>query len=279
MKKITLFVATSIFISTGLFAQNDNLLNLKTGQKYMVENKIVTNSTAEIQGQSMESTANITSTYSIEVKGMDNKNYNLSNTVTGLKMNMNQMGQDITFDSQKKEDMDGAMGMALKDFINKPTDVALDKSGTVIPSKDRPKIDDANAMAKQLANFESTGYGSDLAFVALPKNLKVGTIWTSKTDSAGNGTIRVTNFTVKEIKGNMAILALTGTSASNMKMQNQGMEINTKLNGTFTGEETVDTNTGVIQSNSTVGDSKGTVSAMGQEFPLTSKITSNTTVK
>jgi hypothetical protein len=45
------------------------------------------------------------------------------------------------------------------------------------------------------------------------------------------------------------------------------------------GEEKVDIKTGVIQSSSSTGDASGTVSAMGQDFPMTTKITSTTTVK
>ena len=45
------------------------------------------------------------------------------------------MGQDINFDSDKKEDMDGEIGKNFKDYINQPKDVVMDKSGNVIISK------------------------------------------------------------------------------------------------------------------------------------------------
>jgi hypothetical protein len=62
-------------------------------------------------------------------------------------------------------------------------------------------------------------------------------------------------------------------------MEQQGMEIATKTTGKVVGEEKVDIKTGVIQSGSSTGDASGTVSAMGQDFPMKTKITSTTTVK
>ena len=47
-------------------------------------------------------------------------------------MNMTTMGQNISFDSDKKEDMDGEMGSSLKDYINHPNAVVMDKSGNII---------------------------------------------------------------------------------------------------------------------------------------------------
>ena len=59
----------------------------------------------------------------------------------------------------------------------------------------------------------------------------------------------------------------------------QGMEIGTKTNGKFSGEETVDINTGVIIQNNTTMDASGNISVMGQEIPTKVKATSVTNVK
>lgn len=107
MKKISLFIAASFVFMAAAFAQNDGTLNLPKGQKYTVENKVTTKSTSEMSGQSMESTADITSVYAIEVKDLKDNNYNMTNSMSSIKMNMSSMGQNITFDSDKKEDMDG----------------------------------------------------------------------------------------------------------------------------------------------------------------------------
>jgi len=276
MKKISLFLAAAVFVTTTTLAQ-EQTVNLKKGQKYVVENKVTTTSSTEMQGQSMEANADVTSTYNIEVKDVAGDNYNLTNTLTGIKMNVSQMGQEMSYDSQKPEDADGPIGGTLKDFINQPKNVVVDKSGKVVPQKTSDSASEENMIIKQLGDFEATGYGANMAFESLPKNIKTGTTWTNK--SAENGITKTTNYKVTAINGNIATIALDGTVSSDTKMENQGMEITTKTTGKFTGEEKVDIKTGVIQSNTTTVDASGTIGVMGQELPTSSKITSTTTVK
>src|ERR1035437_2533219 len=120
MKKITLFTTAVLAVTTGTFAQNSGTLNLPKGQKYVIENKVTTKSTSEMQGQSMETNADVTSVYAIEVKDLKDNNYNMTNSISAIKMNMSTMGQNMNFDSDKKEDMDGEMGSKFKNYINHP---------------------------------------------------------------------------------------------------------------------------------------------------------------
>jgi hypothetical protein len=278
MKKISVLVVAAMCSAMALFAQSNASLNLKKGQKYVVENKVTTKSSTEMQGQQMEANIDATTLYNIEVKDAVANNYNLTNTITNLKMNMSQMGQEMTFDSDKKDDLNGPIGTAMKDFINQPKAVVIDKSGKVIgEKKDEKKDEPTSMMAKQLGNFEATGFGADMAFEALPQNAKVGSTWTNKTDV--DGISKTTNYTVKSITGKLATIGLEGTLATDTKMEMQGMEITTKTTGTFTGEEIVDMTTGVVQSNNLTTDAKGIVGVMGQELPTSSKVVSATTVK
>jgi hypothetical protein len=170
--------------------------------------------------------------------------------------------------------MNGEMGTALKDYINKPKDVVIDQTGKII-SKDETDTS-AEGIAKQL-NLAATGYGAQMAFLALPENAKVGSSWTDSSNEGGVS--RTTNYTIKDISGNIATVSFNGTVTSKTTMERQGMEVTSNTTGKFSGEEKVDTKTGVVQSNTTTGDATGTVSAMGQDFPMTSKVTSTTTVK
>ena len=283
MKKISLFIAAIFAVTTGTFAQNNGTVNLPKGQKYVVENKVTTKSTSEMQGQSMESNADITSVYAIEVKDLKDNNYNMTNSISAIKMNMSTMGQNINFDSDKKEDMDGEMGSTFKNYINQPKAVVMDKSGNVIVSKqtDTSKGNDATTQTemilKQMGDPEQQGYGAKMAFLPISKNAKAGTSW--KDSTSADGITRVTNYSVKEIKGNIATISISGTETRDTKMEMQGMEITTKTTGKFTGEENVDINTGVILQNNTSADASGKISVMGQEIPTTIKATTVTTVK
>jgi Family of unknown function (DUF6263) len=283
MKKI---IVTGIILgfAAACFAQNNGTLNLSTGQKYAVENKVVTKSTQEMQGQSMETNADVTSYYSIEVKDLKDNNYNMTNAISAMKMNMSAMGQEMHFDSDKKEDMDGEMGSKFKGFINHPQPVLMDKSGNIILSNqvDTAKKSDEDKQTeiimKQMGGDPAEmGYGAKMAFIALPKDAKTGATWQDSSSSAG--VTRVTNYTIKDIKGSTATLSISGTEKREAKMEMNGMEIITKTTGKFSGEETVDVKTGVIIQNTLNADAKGTVSVMGQDIPTTVTVSSVTTVK
>lgn len=274
MKKIKLFLFAIVCFSTASVGQTNTSIKLSTGKIYQVDNKIETNSSTEVQGQTMESKFNVTSTYKIEVKGKTGDNYNLTNTLSHIVMDMNVMSQQINFDSDKKEDMDGQMGTGLKAFVNQPKDLQMDNSGKVI-FKD--STDSSLSGVAQKLNLAQTGFGTQLAFLALPDNVKVGSSWTDSTNT--DGISRTTNYTIKSISGGIADVSFTGTTTSDVKMEQNGMEISTKTTGKINGDEKVEVKTGVIQSSTSTGDASGTVTAMGQDFPATVKVTSSTTVK
>ena len=259
------------------------VITLANGQKYIVENKISTTSTSEMQGQSMETTADVTSIYNIEVDDLKNDEYNMTNTLASIKMNMTTMGQNVNFDSDNKDDMNGEMGAPLKDYINHPNAVVMDKSGNIIQGDktDSLKKEDATSpaqmMLKQMGDPEQQGYGAKMAFMPVSKTLKVGASW--KDSTSGDGTTKVTNYVVKGIAGNTATLSVSGTETRDTKIEMQGMEIATKTSGNFSGEETVDISTGVILQNNSTIDASGNISVMGQEIPTKVKATTVTTVK
>ncbi len=257
-------------------------ITLVKGQKYTVENKIITNSTSEMQGQSMVTNADITTVYNMEVDDVTDSAYNMTNKIAAIKMNMSTMGQNINFDSEKKEDMDGEMGSNLKDYINHPHPVVMDLSGKVII---QGKNDSAQNLAptptemmlKQMGDPESQGYGAVFAFQAISKKTQPGNSWQDSTSK--DGVTRVTNYTIKDIKENIATVTISGTETRDTKIEMQGMEISTKTIGKFSGEETVDINTGVILQNNTTMDASGNISVMGQEIPTKVNATSISTVK
>ena len=271
MKKISFLAAAFAFSSFG-FTQNNNTLKLVKGQKYLVENKIATANTIQMQGQSMDNNTDMSSTYKIEVTGNEGGSYDLTNTITNIKMNMNMMGQELQFDSDKQEDMNGQMGSAFKELINQPKQVKLDKAGKVLSSES----DSLSGMIKEL-NFDVAGFGSQLAFQSLPSGLKKGTTWTDSINSEGSS--RTTTYTIKEINGNIANITFTGNLSTESTIEQAGMELKQKTAGSYSGEELVDIKTGVIQSNSSTTNATGTVTVMGQDLPITTQVTSTTVVK
>src|SRR5690606_11082008 len=139
--------------------------------------------TTDIQGQSMENISDINSTYNIEV-GDIKDSISLTNTISGIKLVMTQMGQEITFDSEKTEDLEGPIGGALKEVIKKPQAVTISKTGKVAPIPEGAN-EEENMILKQMGDFNASGYGASMAFGTVPENAKVGTTWTDATEEDG----------------------------------------------------------------------------------------------
>ena len=285
MKKITFILFSITFISIA-FAQTPGNINLTKGQKFSVDNKITAVTTQTLMGQSMESNAEISTKYSIEVKDITNNNYNLTNTFTKMKAKMSAMGNDMNFDSDKKEDMDGEYASSFKDIINNPKGVVIDRSGKVLninKTETRPvstKPDIMKMMLDQLlGDPEENGYGSDIAFVSTPSKIVTGYNWTDSSNK--EGVYRYTTYTVKEIKGTEAVITISGILNTDVKSQMQGMDILNKSKGNLTGEEIVDITTGVIKQKTTTLKSQGTVSieSQGMEIPMTTQVIFASSVK
>ena len=281
MKRITL-ILFALIASVITFGQD---INLTKGQKFSVDNKISAVTSQTFMGQAIKSNAELTAKYSIEVKDIKDDNYNLTNTFTKMKMKMSAMGNDVDFDSDKKEDMAGEYAASFKDIINKPKEVVINRSGKVLNVKkeintDTTQPDVMKMMIGQLlGDPEETGYGVNIAFVSTPSKVSAGYNW--KDSSNSDGVQRTTIYTVKEIKGNDAVVTITGTLNTDAKSQMQGMNIVNKSKGTLTGEEIMDITTGVIKERTTTLESTGTilVEAQGLEIPMTTKVIFTSAVK
>ena len=119
--------------------------------------------------------------------------------------------------------------------------------------------------------------GAGIAFEIIPTGKKIGDSWS---DSSVNGDIKTYSYyTLKAINGNNAIILLTGKQKISKKMEQQGMEINVKMESILSGEGIVEMTTGLLQQRKTVLDGTGTAELMGQSIPMTSKITTTTSVK
>jgi hypothetical protein len=283
MKELMLFTIAALTLLNVVNAQNSGSLNLSAGKKYAVENKVTTLSTSEMMGQSMETNATVTSVFSISLGKLKDNNYEMTNTISAVRMSMSTVGQNVNFDSDKKEDMDGPIGSAIKGYVNHPQPVVMDQSGTIIIARedDSTQATDSSKQAeiilKQLGDPLEQGFGAKMAFLPVPKNIAKGNLWQDST--SGNGVTRLTKYEVKSINGKIAAISISGTEKRDTKMEMNNLDISTKTTGTFTGEVTVDITTGVIQHTNITEDASGNISVLGQDIPTTIKVTSETTVK
>lgn len=271
MKTLNLLPAAILF-SVAAFAQNTGTLNLTKGKVYRVESVIMSNNKTNAMGQMIESKADMTSVYEIAVKDEKNDEYKIGSTVKAFKMDIGAAGQEMKYDSENPADSSSMFASSFKNLLNHEQIVSVDKSGKLV---DMDK--DSTLLSATMEQMKNSGFGTNLAFIALPKNIKAGDTWTAgSSDSAAIQT--TTHYTVKSITGDLVNLAFTGETKTKMTIENQGMEVETKTTGTFEGNAMVE-KSGVVQVSKNVGKASGTVSVMGQEMPVDVNVTSETTVK
>jgi len=192
------------------------------------------------------------------------------------------MGQEKTFDSEKKEDMDGEAGMMFKDKINVPKDVVISNQGKIIASAaDTSKSGDKQDGSSMDAIMDMMGGGKDVVstsmFLVIPAGKKAGDTWQDSTSEEGVKVKRT--FTLNSIAKKEASVTIDGVIDINKTMQVQGMDMNTVMTSKIKSEVLVDLISNIQKENKSTTDLTGTIDIMGQSAPITSKATSLTTVR
>lgn len=275
----------TLFVAAGVSAQTVTRKTvLGKGQQLNQTTQVNTNMTQEMMGQAME--IKITSNFDnlMEVKDATPSGYAVANTLKHVTMNFNGMGQEQSFDSDKQEDMDGQMGSAFKGKINHPSEFTVGKDGTITSVK---KTDtaaaDAGGMMGSMINGSMADEKEGAMFTALAnipaKGIKVGESWRDSVSSDKDKS--VTTYTLKEVKGNSALVSMDGTVTVNREFEQQGMTMQMVMKGTTSGEYSFDPASGIITSRKAVTKANGTVEVMGQSVPVTVETTvvSNVTRK
>jgi len=266
-------------VSIAAFAQSGKIA-LKKGQHFVVESKTDGNVTQEMMGQSMEMTIGTTTKMKADVKDSKDNNYTITQTITNIKSNFSGMGQEKTFDSDKKEDLDGEAGAIYKDKLNVPKDIVVTSEGkSIVNITDTSKKGgDANPMA---AMMDMMGGGQDNAaatlFLVIPAGKKVGDTWQDSTSNDGVKLKRT--YTLNSIANKEASVSVNGILDISKTMQVQGMDMNMVMASKIISTSLVDVASNIQKENKSTTTVTGTIDVMGQSVPVKSTVTTLTTVK
>ena len=271
-KRIFLSIA---LIATVAIAAHAQKISVTKGQK--LETLTTTKMAMEMMGQNINNESGATT--DIEVKDVNAEGFLFSSIIKRMTTKVSGMGQDISFDSDKKEDMDGQIGQAVKDQINVQQEIQVDQKGKVI-STTASSDKKTGGMADMMSITGDVTKGQPYPIlIQLPaKTVKPGDTWV---DSSGTtATIKtVTTYTLKQINADGALVSFTGTLAKNGTIEQNGMEIQMDMSGTTKGEAVYEAGTGLLKTSSTVSDIKGTLGIMGQNAPLSATVTANVVAK
>jgi len=187
------------------------------------------------------------------------------------------MGQEVSFDSDKKEDMDGQMGETMKNVINKPQDIVVDKQGKILEKKGDSTSGGINDMMN-MSNSLVKGQPFP-ALVTLPNHpVKTGDTWTDSTGTPATFKA-VTTYTVKDINKDEVILDFTSIVAKKGTIEQQQMQIDMDMTGTVKGTSSYEAATGLVKKSESTSNIKGTMGIMGQSAPMTMTVTASTVAR
>ena len=279
-KPIVLFLSV---ISFTTFAQTPTgKIVVKKGQHFVIESSSDGQVTQEMMGQSMEMKIGSTTKLNADIKDSKNNNYTVTQTLTSMKSTFIGMGQEKSFDSDKKEDMAGEAGAIYKDKLNVPKDVEITNEGkAIVAIADTAKHDSTDSSNPMSAIMEMMGGGQDnvagVLFLVIPASKKAGDTWQDSTISEGVKLKRM--YKLNTIANKQAAVTVNSVLDINKTMQLQGMDMNAVMTSKIVSAVLVDVISNIQKENKSTMDVTGTIDVMGQSVPITAKATSVTSVK
>ena len=247
------------FSLVSLYASAQNI-KLDVGKTFKVTSSV------EISGVAMgiESSRNINSISTIKVNSIEKDLYKGSNTVTSLKMTGNAMGQDLNYDSDKKDDENSEIGKMMGGNVKKSSELTIDKNTGDIKEIEVEKDENKDMMGMLTGGAK---VNPKLFFIEA-KTKKLGDKWSDSTNSEGIKIVN--NYEITIVNGNTITISTTGSlkGTTSNDMGGQSMEITTDTK--LTGNIVIDSNTGAIKRMVNNAESTNSLEVGGRTIEATS---------
>jgi hypothetical protein len=219
-------------------------------------------------GQEITVTMDITSNDSADVtESTPGKGFKLSKTTTRIQLNMSAMGQEKSFDSDKKEDMDGEMGGQMKDKVHVTSEAEVSEKGGVKIAGEQKESSGMDAMASMMPSGNDSGFISSLFMTSPAKELKPGEQWKDSTISEQNKVYNT--YTYMKQENGIASVDFMAEGTSEGTTTRQGMELKVNMKSLTKGVLHVDVSNGLILERKITLTLSGTNEMMGMEIPVT----------
>lgn len=275
MKAALLLLASIACTFSSLAQKNDGKVVLTKGQKIIIK----TSSTQDADmGMGMEMKNFSSSQNNLVVLDADDTSYSITNTLTGLKISMDMMGQTTSYDSDKKEDSASEIGKSIPN-LNIPDTVTMNKYSRAVNARKRAEpvsTEDTNPLENMFQAFNNNKETVvSEAFFLIPKGKKVGDKWSDS--SSTKDTKSYKEYVLQSIDNGIATILENSKIENNTQTEIQGMQVTVSMSAKSTIEIKVDSNTGLVNKRETKTDLAGNLEMMGQSVPVTGKGTITTT--
>ena len=267
-------IITLSFCVASLYAGAQNV-KLETGKTITGVTKSDISMDMGIGGQMK---INSSTTTMINVTGTDANGYKAETSVTKMKMSEEGAGQDINYDSEKKEDADSEIGKEVGKGLNVKTAVLIDKNtGAVTDASPEKAVtdDDGNPFGEIMGTSKASATGVTPAFLVIPAGKKTGDKWMDSTSEKGMKVVK--NYELQSLTGEMATILLKAATSGTMTKEANGMQMDITMKGMSESTITTNSATGLVKKNTTKTNMEGTLDMMGQSIPITMEMSSVST--
>jgi hypothetical protein len=272
-KQITLSIA-GLFAFALVNAQAINPANrTKAAIKISKQVKQSTTSKTDVPGQGeMTQRMDNTTTFSYDVSATNEQGGTAEIKITAVKTDVEMMGQEMSYDSQNPEDGSQEMGEQVKSMMKNPIKITLDANGVITTIKGNEKF--------EAANSNNAGGGLEKGelldvFFKVSKTVNLNDTWEDKVDTKEEKIS--SKYTYKSFENGIATIEQISTMNLDQKMEQMGMTMYSKQEGTMVITYTVDVNTLLIKSKTSTIILKGTIDAGGRSMPMSSFVQSTET--
>lgn len=219
-----------------------------------------------MMGQDIQINMSTTINDSVFVTGLANGRFQIAKTSIRMKMDMDAMGQQKSFDSDKKEDMEGELGEKLKNKIGTTVQATVNELGIVqITSEIKEEQD--NGMGAFLSMNNDSASVAGYFLVSPPvKKINTGDSWKDSLVSPQNRTETIYTF-MKAEKG-IAFISFETKTGSDITTETNGMEVKVKMKTEGSGTLQVELASGLVLERKTETKLSGTSEVMGMEIPM-----------
>lgn len=258
-------------------------VKLQAGKNYTINTIFSTSTTQEVMGQKMEIPMENKTIQLLQIKEATNQGFQSSLITNSLKFSTSIMGNEMGYDSDKKEDRSGKMSKNFNHLLNTPTTFIVNEDGRIIdksivlPPAPKNSEEDGNMFSSMMGNFETAQTSVCPVFNLFDSTneMKIGDSFEEKTnedDKQGKSTTSIT-YTLKEIKEGVATFNFIGKGHSIKKMEMMGMQTKATINTKYTGIMLVNTANGLLIKKTTEIEIGGITEAAGMEIPSVGKST------
>ncbi len=243
-------------------------LVLNKGSKFEATTVSISTSVSQMMGQDIESKFVNTTVQTIEVKDSRDKATDLVSTISKITANTNMMGQEMNYDSEKKDNV-GPLADGFDKLVGKPRNVTIDPSGKVI-NEDKSVDSATGAMGMMMTN-NMTSVIPMIQAALVGKQLTPGSSWPDSLITNSNKlNVSITGtYLVKQIDKNIATIGFTGLQNMTGTIEQMGQELGMKADSKITNLIKLDMNTGLVIENEYNITGTGNIDAMGMSIPIT----------